>query len=56
MAVIDELIAILGYKIQGQENLKKFGRGLDDAEKKARSSAKVITRGAYPPAQWQCLP
>ena len=43
MPIVDELIAILGYDIKGQDKLRKFARGMDDAEKKARSSAKAFS-------------
>ena len=46
MAVIDELFAVLGFKTEGQEELQKFKRGLDDAEKKANSFASNVTMAA----------
>ena len=42
MAIIDELIAILGYDIQGEDNLRRFNSGLDNTEKHARGAAKGI--------------
>ena len=49
MAIIDELVSILGYKIEGQENLRDFKRGMSDAEKSTKGLAQGITsmaRGA----------
>lgn len=42
MAIIDELIAILGYEIEGEGNLNRFNQGLDKAEAHARSAAQGI--------------
>lgn len=42
MAIIDELIAILGYDIQGEGNLKRFNAGIDAAEQHARGAARGI--------------
>jgi hypothetical protein len=42
MAIIDELIAILGYDIEGEGNLARFNKGLDRAESHARSAAQGI--------------
>lgn len=39
MAVVDELIGVLGYRLEGEQNLKKFKGGLDSAEKSAKSTA-----------------
>jgi len=39
MTTTDELIAILGYKIEGEGNLRKFKQGLDRTEKEAHASA-----------------
>lgn len=39
MPVVDELVAILGYRLEGQQNLKKFQGGLDGAEKQAKGTA-----------------
>jgi len=44
MTIVDELIGILGYKIQGAENLKKFTKGMDDAEKSAKGSADKVKK------------
>jgi len=42
MAIIDELIAILGYDVQGEDKLRRFNAGMDAAEKHARSAAQGI--------------
>lgn len=39
MAIADELIGLLGYKIEGEENLKKYQDGLDKTEQGAEASA-----------------
>lgn len=39
MSIVDELIAVLGFKLEGQDNLKKFNKGMDDAEVSAKRSA-----------------
>ncbi|CTQ67114.1 phage tail tape measure protein [Roseibium alexandrii] len=39
MTVVDELVAVLGYELEGQGNLTKFNSGLDQAEKSARASS-----------------
>lgn len=44
--IIDELVSILGYKVQGQENLRQFKQGLSDAEKRAEGLASGITNMA----------
>lgn len=41
MAIVDELIAILGYKIEGKDKLREFQSGLDKTEKKSKESAKA---------------
>lgn len=40
--VIDELIALLGYKIEGEADLKRFNKGLDSLEKKAYAVGKAL--------------
>lgn len=40
--ILDELIALLGYKIEGEEDLKKFNKSLDQLEKKAEKVGKAI--------------
>jgi TP901 family phage tail tape measure protein len=42
MPAVDELIAILGYKIEGKGKLNEFTRGLDGVENKAKRSAGVM--------------
>lgn len=42
MTVVDELIAILGYKIEGKEKVDEFKKGLDETEQSARKSAMSI--------------
>lgn len=43
--IIDELIAILGYDVQGEGDLKRFNNGLKEAEENARALAERIGRG-----------
>lgn len=31
MAIVDELVAVLGYKLQGEQNLARFNQGMDRA-------------------------
>lgn len=40
--IVDELIALLGYKIDDKDELKKFNKGLADIEKKAREVGSAI--------------
>lgn len=42
MAVVDELIAVLGYEVEGEANLKRFNASLKDLEKKAAAVGKAI--------------
>lgn len=44
--IIDELVAILGYDIQGEANLKKFTAGIETAAAKLLSFAAVATAAA----------
>lgn len=44
--VIDELIAILGYDVRGEENLRRFNKGMDDAAKKAAAIAAAVGKWA----------
>ncbi len=44
--IIDELIALLGYDIQGEEDLKRFNKGLDSVEKKAYAVGAAIGKMA----------
>ena len=40
--IIDELVSILGYRLEGQENLDRFNRGLDRAQQRAEKVANRI--------------
>lgn len=40
--IVDELIAVLGYDLKGQDDLRRFNQGMDRAEKKARGFAGAI--------------
>ena len=42
--VIDELVAVLGYDVEGEQNLRRFQKGLDDLEKKARAFGDALGR------------
>lgn len=42
MSVVDELVALLGFKIEGEENLKSFNKKMDQATKKAEAFGKKI--------------
>lgn len=42
MAIVDELIALLGYKIEGEEDLKKFQKSMDQLEKKVEDVGRRI--------------
>lgn len=44
MSVIDRLVAVLGYQIEGEDKLRKFNKGLDDTEGMAKKSASAIKR------------
>lgn len=44
--ILDELIALLGFKIDGEEDYKKFTKQLDQLEKKAENVGKAIGRMA----------
>lgn len=46
MSVAAELINILGFKIEGEENLRKFRKEMDDAEKSSNASAGRINKNA----------
>ena len=35
--IVDELIAVLGYKLQGEQNLKRFQSGMDHAATRAQA-------------------
>ncbi|MEM9359960.1 MAG: phage tail tape measure protein [Pseudomonadota bacterium] len=40
--IVDELVATLGYELQGEQNLRRFRDGLDRTEKAAKGSADRI--------------
>lgn len=40
--VLDELVAVLGYDIRGERNLRRFNQGLDRTHKTAQRVAKTI--------------
>jgi TP901 family phage tail tape measure protein len=42
MTIAGELINILGFKLQGEENLRKFNQGMDDAERSARTTSERV--------------
>lgn len=44
--VIDELIAVLGFQVEGQGNLDKFNSMLNQAEKQAKSFALAVSNTA----------
>ncbi|QQM29290.1 hypothetical protein JET14_13235 [Martelella lutilitoris] len=44
--VIDELIAILGYDIEGEENLKRFNQGLETSLRRVTALAAAIAAAA----------
>jgi len=44
--ILDELISILGFEVEGKENLDAFKRGLDDASKKSESFGASIAGAA----------
>jgi len=44
VAIVDELIAILGYEVEGQQEVEKFRRGVDKAEKGVDAFATTATR------------
>lgn len=46
MAIIDELVALLGYDIQGEADLRKFNKSLDDLEKKAVAVGAALGKAA----------
>lgn len=44
MAIVDELVAVLGYRLTGEENLARFNAGLGRAESKMRAFAAAAMR------------
>jgi len=45
MAIVEELVALLGYEVKGKEALKDFKEGLDDTEKSAGKLAGSLAGG-----------
>lgn len=44
MTVIDELIAILGFEVEGGEKVKEYQKTIDDTEQSARKSTATINK------------
>ena len=44
--IIDELTAILGYKVEGEDGLKRFNKGLDDVSAAAGRMAQSVGNAA----------
>jgi hypothetical protein len=44
MAVIEELVALLGFKVEGEANLGRFSKGLDNVGNKINGLARNITK------------
>jgi TP901 family phage tail tape measure protein len=44
MSIVDRLVAVLGYKIEGEDQLRKFNKGLDDTEASARRSSEKVKK------------
>lgn len=42
MSVVDELIGLLGFEVTGEQNLKRFNKGMDAAAKNAEAVGKKI--------------
>ncbi|MQB37591.1 phage tail tape measure protein [Agrobacterium tumefaciens] len=42
MTIAGELVNILGFKLEGEENLKKFNQGMDDAEGSAKKTSERV--------------
>lgn len=42
MAIVDELIGLLGFELEGEENIKAFNKRMDEAAKKAEAFGKKI--------------
>lgn len=42
MAIVDELIAILGFDVRGQENVEKFNKTLDGVQRKASEVGRAL--------------
>lgn len=46
MAIIDNLVAVLGFKLEGEQNLKRFQQGLDRVERSAVAAGHAIAATA----------
>jgi len=46
MAIVDELIAILGYEVTGESELKQYNKSLDSLEKKVENVGRRIGQAA----------
>lgn len=44
MAIVDELVAILGYDLRGEENLRKFNQGLERTAERAKAITATLVR------------
>jgi TP901 family phage tail tape measure protein len=44
MAVIEELFAVLGFKVEGEQNLQRFSRGMDGVGKKVQTIARDMSK------------
>jgi TP901 family phage tail tape measure protein len=42
MTIAGELVNILGFKLEGEQNLKKFNQGMDDAEASAKKTSDKV--------------
>lgn len=42
MTIAGELVNILGFKLEGEQNLKKFNQGMDDAEVSAKKTSEKV--------------
>lgn len=42
MTIAGELVNILGFKLEGEQNLKKFNQGMDDAEVSAKKTSERV--------------
>lgn len=46
MAVVDELVAVLGFDLRGEGDLRRFNEGMDRAERNAQGFAATMGRAA----------
>lgn len=44
MAIVDELVAVLGYDLKGEADLRRFNQGMDRAEGKAKAFAATLVK------------